>query len=69
MTETLFTYNPTLMSPRTKKYFEAMIREGNSFNYRRWRPSTAAMTGVNGPQKLLNIHCIDAHNHGRHLSL
>jgi hypothetical protein len=36
MTETLFTYNPTLMSPRTKKYFEAMIREGNSFNYRRW---------------------------------
>jgi hypothetical protein len=24
------------MSPRTKKYFEAMIREGNSFNYRRW---------------------------------
>jgi hypothetical protein len=36
MTKTLFTYNPTLMSPRTKKYFEAMILEGNSFNYSRW---------------------------------
>jgi hypothetical protein len=36
MTKTLFTYNPTLMSLRTAKYVEAMIREGDHFNYDEW---------------------------------
>jgi hypothetical protein len=36
MTNTLFTYNPTLMSSRTAKYVEAMIREGDNFNYDKW---------------------------------
>jgi hypothetical protein len=36
MAKTLFTYNPTLMSPRTKEYFEAMILEGRDFDYDRW---------------------------------
>jgi hypothetical protein len=36
MTETFFTYNATLMSPRTAKYLEAMIREGDSFNFDKW---------------------------------
>jgi hypothetical protein len=36
MPKTLVTYSPTLMSPRTKKYFEAMIQEGRNFDYDRW---------------------------------
>jgi hypothetical protein len=36
MPKTLFTYNPTLMSPRTAKYVEAMIRDGDTFDYDRW---------------------------------
>jgi hypothetical protein len=36
MTKTLFTYSPTLMSPRTAKYVEAMIRESDNFDYNKW---------------------------------
>jgi len=36
MTKTFFTDNATLMSPRTAKYVEAMIREGDNFDYDEW---------------------------------
>jgi hypothetical protein len=36
MTETFFTHNATLMSPRTFKYVEAMSREGDNFDYNKW---------------------------------
>jgi hypothetical protein len=36
MTNTFFSDNATLMSPRTAKYVEAMIREGDNFDYDRW---------------------------------
>jgi hypothetical protein len=36
MSKTFFTYNAALMSPRTAKYVEAMIREGDSFDYDEW---------------------------------
>jgi hypothetical protein len=39
MTRTFFSYNATLMSPRTPKYVEAMIREGDGFDYIRWLKS------------------------------
>jgi hypothetical protein len=36
MTNTFFSDNATLMSPRTAKYVEAMIREGDNFDYDEW---------------------------------
>jgi hypothetical protein len=36
MTKTFFTDNATLMSLRTAKYVEAMIREGDNFDYDNW---------------------------------
>jgi len=36
MTRTSFADKAALMSPRTAKYVEAMIREGDSFDYNRW---------------------------------
>jgi hypothetical protein len=36
MTKTFFADNATLMSPRTAKYVEAMIREGDNFDYDEW---------------------------------
>jgi hypothetical protein len=36
MTETLFPDSAALMSPRTAKYVEAMIREGENFDYHEW---------------------------------
>jgi hypothetical protein len=36
MTKTFFTYNPALMTPRTAKYVETMIREGDGFDYDEW---------------------------------
>jgi len=36
MTKTSFADKAALMSPRTAKYVEAMIREGDSFDYNRW---------------------------------
>jgi hypothetical protein len=57
MTNTFFTYNPTLMSPRTAKYVEAMIREGDNFDYDEWlqrvreqeaEAKQAEATGISG---------------------
>ena len=36
MTKTFFADRATLMSPRTAKYIEAMIREGDNFDYHKW---------------------------------
>ena len=36
MTKTFFADRATLMSPRTAKYIEAMIREGDNFDYYKW---------------------------------
>jgi hypothetical protein len=36
MTRTFFTDNATLMSPRTAKYVDAMIQEGDNFDYNKW---------------------------------
>jgi 3-methyladenine DNA glycosylase Tag len=36
MIKTFFADNATLMSPRTAKYVEAMIREGDNFDYFKW---------------------------------
>jgi hypothetical protein len=36
MTKTFFADRAALMSPRTAKYIEAMIREGDNFDYFRW---------------------------------
>jgi len=36
MTKTFVADRATLMSPRTAKYFEAMIREGDNFDYDDW---------------------------------
>jgi hypothetical protein len=36
MTKTLFADRATLMSPRTTKYFEALIHEGDGFDYDSW---------------------------------
>jgi hypothetical protein len=36
MTKTSFIDNATLRSPRTAKYVEAMIREGDNFDYDKW---------------------------------
>jgi hypothetical protein len=47
----------TLMSPRTAKYVEALVREGDSFDYRKWlkrireeeaQANQAAATGTSG---------------------
>jgi hypothetical protein len=36
MTKTFFADSATLMSPRTAKYIEALIREGDNFDYDKW---------------------------------
>jgi hypothetical protein len=36
MTKTAFADTAPLMSPRTAKYVEAMIREGDNFDYNKW---------------------------------
>jgi hypothetical protein len=36
MTKTFFADTAPLMSPRTAKYVEAMIREGDNFDYNKW---------------------------------
>src|ERR1700732_3716756 len=36
MTKLFFADRATLMSPRTAKYIEAMIREGDNFDYNKW---------------------------------
>jgi hypothetical protein len=36
MTKTFFADRAALMSPRTAKYVEAMMREGDSFDYNKW---------------------------------
>jgi hypothetical protein len=36
MTKAFFADRATLMSPRTAKYIEAMIREGDNFDYHKW---------------------------------
>ena len=57
MTNAFFTYNATLMPPRTKKYFEATIREGDNFDYDKWlkrvreeeaQAKQAEVTGTSG---------------------
>jgi hypothetical protein len=36
MTKTFFADRAALMSPRTTKYVQAMIREGDNFDYHKW---------------------------------
>ena len=36
MTKTSFADRAALMSPRTTKYIEAMVREGDNFDYYKW---------------------------------
>jgi hypothetical protein len=36
MTKTFFADSGALMSPRSAKYVEALIREGNNFGYQKW---------------------------------
>ena len=36
MTKTFFADSGALMSPRTAKYVEALIREGDNFDYKKW---------------------------------
>jgi hypothetical protein len=36
MTKTFFADGGALMSPRTVKYVEALIREGDNFGYQKW---------------------------------
>jgi hypothetical protein len=36
MTKTFFADRAALLSPRTAEYVEAMIREGDSFDYSKW---------------------------------
>jgi hypothetical protein len=52
MTKTSFADRAALMSPRTTKYIEAMVREGDNFDYYKWlqkvRLEEAEATGTSG---------------------
>jgi hypothetical protein len=77
MIETLFTYNPTLMSLRTAKYIESTIREGDNFDYQEWlrrvreeeaqakRPkATGTQGGLAPAQKAVPVKTFDDQHFG-----